>query len=47
MDDIGEFKLELVRRHNPHARRVRHIKGLNDVPVCVVRDELNSEWENR
>lgn len=47
VDDIGEFKLELVRRHNPHARRVRHIKGLNDVPVCVVRDELNSEWENR
>jgi len=47
VDEIGEFKVELVRRHNPHARRVCHIKGLNDVPVCVVRDELNAEWENR
>lgn len=47
LDDIGDFKLELVRRHNPHARRVCHIKGLNDVPVCVVRDEINAEWENR
>ncbi|KAL5249021.1 hypothetical protein ACHWQZ_G018015 [Mnemiopsis leidyi] len=47
VDDLGDFKLELVRRHNPHARRVCHIKGLNDVPVCVVRDELNAEWENR
>eukprot|EP00116_Pleurobrachia_bachei_P013735 sb/3473997/ len=47
VDEINEFKLELVRRHNPHARRVCHIKGLNDVPVCVVRDELNTDWENR
>lgn len=47
VNDFGDFKLELVRRHNPHTRRVCHIKGLNDVPVCVVRDDLNREWENR
>jgi len=26
-------------RHNPHPGRVRHIKGLLDVPICAVNDE--------
>ncbi|XP_071952858.1 protein TBATA-like isoform X2 [Antedon mediterranea] len=26
-------------RHNPHPGRVRHIKGLNDIPICAVRDD--------
>jgi len=26
-------------RHNPHPARVRHIKGLLDVPICAVHDE--------
>ncbi|XP_071808803.1 protein TBATA-like isoform X2 [Asterias amurensis] len=26
-------------RHNPHPGRVRHIKGLNDMPICAVHDE--------
>ncbi|XP_078469488.1 protein TBATA-like [Lampetra planeri] len=26
-------------RHNPHPQRVRHIRGLNDVPICSVNDE--------
>ncbi|XP_069125036.1 protein TBATA-like isoform X1 [Argopecten irradians] len=25
-------------RHNPHPNRVRHIKGLLDVPICAVND---------
>lgn len=25
-------------RHNPHPQRVRHLKGLLDVPVCTVID---------
>ncbi|XP_038062082.1 protein TBATA-like isoform X2 [Patiria miniata] len=25
-------------RHNPHPGRVRHIKGLNDIPICAVHD---------
>ncbi|XP_054846391.1 uncharacterized protein C4orf17 homolog [Eublepharis macularius] len=29
-------------RHNPHPRPVSHVKGLNNVPVCVVRDSGNS-----
>ncbi|XP_066488420.1 uncharacterized protein C4orf17 homolog [Tiliqua scincoides] len=28
----------LVCRHTPHPKTVCHIKGLNDVPICVVRD---------
>ncbi|XP_060103371.1 uncharacterized protein C4orf17 homolog [Heteronotia binoei] len=27
-----------VCRNNPHPRTVCHMKGLNDVPVCVVKD---------
>ncbi|KAK7112442.1 protein TBATA-like isoform X2 [Littorina saxatilis] len=26
-------------RHNPHPHRVRHIKGLLDVPICSVNDD--------
>ncbi|XP_007495960.1 uncharacterized protein C4orf17 homolog isoform X2 [Monodelphis domestica] len=26
-------------RHTPHPRRVCHIKGLNDIPICAVNDE--------
>ncbi|XP_063969686.1 uncharacterized protein LOC129281817 isoform X5 [Lytechinus pictus] len=26
-------------RHNPQSKRVRHIKGLLDVPICAVHDE--------
>ncbi|XP_071952857.1 protein TBATA-like isoform X1 [Antedon mediterranea] len=26
-------------RHNPHPGRVRHIKGLLDVPICTVHDD--------
>ncbi|XP_022112192.1 protein TBATA-like isoform X1 [Acanthaster planci] len=26
-------------RHNPHPGRVRHIKGLLDIPICSVHDE--------
>ncbi|XP_006822050.1 uncharacterized protein LOC100377392 [Saccoglossus kowalevskii] len=26
-------------RHNPHPVRVRHIKGLLDIPICAVHDE--------
>ena len=25
-------------RHNPHPQRVRHLKGLLDIPVCTVID---------
>lgn len=28
----------LVCRHTPHPKTVCHIKGLNDAPICVVRD---------
>ncbi|XP_042326692.1 uncharacterized protein C4orf17 homolog [Sceloporus undulatus] len=27
-----------VSRHSPHPKTVCHIKGLNDAPVCVVKD---------
>ncbi|XP_064618181.1 protein TBATA-like [Liolophura sinensis] len=26
-------------RHNPHPNRVRHIKGLLDIPICSVNDQ--------
>lgn len=26
-------------RHNPHPHRVRHLKGLLDVPICAVNDD--------
>ncbi|XP_071495051.1 uncharacterized protein [Diadema antillarum] len=26
-------------RHNPHSKRVRHIKGLLDYPICSVHDD--------
>ncbi|XP_029798642.1 uncharacterized protein C4orf17 homolog [Suricata suricatta] len=29
-------------RHTPHPRRVCHIKGLNNVPICTVKDDDNS-----
>ncbi|XP_034357256.1 uncharacterized protein C4orf17 homolog [Arvicanthis niloticus] len=28
-----------VVRHTPHPRRVCHIKGLNNIPVCTVNDD--------
>ncbi|EPQ02071.1 Hypothetical protein D623_10012974 [Myotis brandtii] len=32
-------------RHTPHPRRVCHIKGLNNIPICTVRDDENSLWD--
>ncbi|XP_035149152.1 uncharacterized protein C4orf17 homolog [Callithrix jacchus] len=29
-------------RHTPHPRRVCHIKGLNNIPVCTVNDDENA-----
>nr|KAF6430828.1 hypothetical protein HJG63_001872 [Rousettus aegyptiacus] len=29
-------------RHTPHPRRVCHIKGLNNIPICTVNDDENS-----
>ncbi|OWK06925.1 hypothetical protein Celaphus_00018594 [Cervus elaphus hippelaphus] len=29
-------------RHTPHPRRVCHIKGLNNIPICNVNDDENS-----
>ncbi|XP_016079082.1 PREDICTED: uncharacterized protein C4orf17 homolog [Miniopterus natalensis] len=29
-------------RHTPHPRRVCHIKGLNNIPICTVNDDDNS-----
>ncbi|XP_075854718.1 uncharacterized protein C4orf17 homolog isoform X2 [Microcebus murinus] len=31
-------------RHTPHPRRVCHIKGLNNVPICTVNDDDNVPW---
>ncbi|XP_004703494.1 uncharacterized protein C4orf17 homolog [Echinops telfairi] len=28
-------------RHTPHPRRVCHIKGLNNIPICTVNDDDN------
>ena len=30
-------------RHNPHPKRVIHLKGLLDVPVCTVIDDKSHE----
>ncbi|XP_077156904.1 uncharacterized protein C4orf17 homolog isoform X1 [Paroedura picta] len=35
---IGDQSSYFAGRNNPHPRSVCHIKGLNDVPVCAVRD---------
>lgn len=29
-------------RHTPHPRRVCHIKGLNNIPICTVNDDEDS-----
>uniref|UniRef100_A0A8D1A9M0 Uncharacterized protein n=1 Tax=Sus scrofa TaxID=9823 RepID=A0A8D1A9M0_PIG len=29
-------------RHTPHPRRVCHIKGLNNIPICNVNDDENA-----
>ncbi|XP_012496540.1 PREDICTED: uncharacterized protein C4orf17 homolog [Propithecus coquereli] len=31
-------------RHTPHPRRVCHIKGLNNIPICTVNDDENASW---
>lgn len=31
-------RVEFYTRHNPHPTRVRHMKGLLDVPICCVED---------
>lgn len=37
---FGSFsKSSFFSRHNPHPVRVRHIRGLNGVPICSVNDE--------
>ncbi|XP_034968480.1 uncharacterized protein C4orf17 homolog [Zootoca vivipara] len=33
----------LVCRHSPHPKTVCHIRGLNDAPVCVVKDRGYNE----
>ncbi|KXJ20984.1 Protein TBATA [Exaiptasia diaphana] len=33
-------------RHNPHPQRVRHLKGLLDVPVCTVIDSTAAEEDS-
>lgn len=33
-------------RHNPHPQRVRHLKGLLDVPVCTVIDSMGAEEDS-
>lgn len=38
MDKSHPMKLAFYTRHNPHPVRVRHIKGLLDVPICCVED---------
>lgn len=30
---------QFFSRNNPHPRRVCHIKGLNDAPICTVQDD--------
>ncbi|KAI8521394.1 hypothetical protein Bbelb_011480 [Branchiostoma belcheri] len=36
---FGELsRSSFFSRHNPHPVRVRHIKGLNDIPICAVHD---------
>ncbi|ESO84247.1 hypothetical protein LOTGIDRAFT_78614, partial [Lottia gigantea] len=30
---------QFFTRHNPHPHRVRHFKGLLDVPICSVNDD--------
>ncbi|XP_077624173.1 uncharacterized protein C4orf17 homolog [Crocuta crocuta] len=35
-------------RHTPHPRRVCHIKGLNNIPICTVNDDdssLGTLWD--
>ncbi|XP_004617746.2 uncharacterized protein C4orf17 homolog [Sorex araneus] len=31
-------------RHTPHPRRVCHIKGLNNIPICAVNDDVHMAW---
>lgn len=31
-------------RHTPHPRRVCHIKGLNNIPICTVNDDEKLLW---
>ncbi|XP_055970279.1 uncharacterized protein C4orf17 homolog [Sorex fumeus] len=34
-------------RHTPHPRRVCHIKGLNNIPICAVNDDVYRTWSYR
>ena len=34
-------------RHNPHPMRVRHLKGLLDIPVCTVIDSIAEDDPGR
>ena len=34
-------RVEFYTRHNPHPTRVRHMKGLLDVPICCVEDNTD------
>ncbi|XP_033108173.1 protein TBATA-like isoform X3 [Anneissia japonica] len=36
---FGQLSQNPFFRHNPHPGRVRHIKGLLDVPICSVHDD--------
>ncbi|XP_033108171.1 protein TBATA-like isoform X2 [Anneissia japonica] len=36
---FGQLSQNPFFRHNPHPGRVRHIKGLNDAPICAVHDD--------
>ncbi|XP_044538215.1 uncharacterized protein C4orf17 homolog [Gracilinanus agilis] len=37
--DVAKNANCFLVRHTPHPRRVCHIKGLNDIPICAVNDE--------
>ncbi|XP_063166804.1 uncharacterized protein C4orf17 homolog [Candoia aspera] len=42
-DPIQGTRTYFVCRHSPHPKTVCHIKGLNDAPICVVRDRAYNE----
>ncbi|KAM6439978.1 uncharacterized protein C4orf17 homolog isoform 2-T3 [Liasis olivaceus] len=42
-DPMQGTRTYFVCRHSPHPKTVCHIKGLNDVPICVVRDQAYNE----
>ena len=41
LDKSQPMKIAFYTRHNPHPVRVRHMKGLLDVPICCVEDNMD------